>query len=135
MAVTVEKYPDEAIMLICMINPFEFQTELPQMIDDMARVFEASSERLYTIIDATDLELGFSEMVMGLAELAKDQNAVMRHPKALGYVIIANNDTLRLAGQALTQKQYGSLAVTVVNDGNEAFALARQEIAAEQVKE
>lgn len=129
MAVSVEKLPDEPIVLVRFSNPFIANQDVPYLLQELSRVFDASPEQIFDITDSTGLETSFGEIVTALAEVTKGDHNPLRHPKVMGYAIVADSSLLQIGAQAIGQVKYGAISATVVKTLDEAFVVARETIA------
>ncbi len=130
MPISIETLPDEPVVLVKFSNPMDIRQEIPSFVEALREVFDASPEPLIDITDATGLKVSFGDIVAGMAMLTRGEMAVLRHPHAAAYIVIADSDLIRMAGNALTQGQYGGLNIKVVRTLDEALNLAREMIQA-----
>jgi hypothetical protein len=126
MAISVEKLPDEPIVLVRITNPLDVSRDIPYLIQELERIFDASPEQLFDITDTIGLNVSFGELVAGMAALTKGKSNVLRHPKVSGYAIVADSGLVQLGVSALGQVQYGNISAKVVTTLDEAFVVARE---------
>lgn len=129
MTVSVEKLSGEPIVLVRFSNPFIVEQDVPVLLQELGRVFDDSPGQIFDITDGSGLKTSFGEMVKALAEVTRDRNNVLRHPKVMGYAIVADNKLAQIGAQALGQVQYGAISAVIVKTLDEAFVVAREAIA------
>jgi hypothetical protein len=129
MSYTIEQLPGEPIVLVTFANPFDIRTDIPLFVEELRAIFDASPEPLIDITDTRGLKIAFGDIVAGMAMLTRGTMSVLNHPNVARYIIVADSDLIRVAGQALGQRQYGNLRVSVVKDPGEAQRLAREAVA------
>ncbi len=127
--ITVEKLPDEPIVIVNFLNPFDVNTDISELYGKLRQEFEASPVPVWDITVALDLKLNFGEIVNGLALLTKGNFSILTHPNAAGYVVVADSQLIKLSAAALGQQQYGGISVQVVETIEEAHQIVRQNIA------
>ncbi len=128
MTISVEKLSGEPIVLVKTSNPLDASQDVPYLFQELGRVFDESPEQLFDITDASGLKMSFGEMVSALAELTRGEHSPLRHPKVMGYAIVADSGLIQIGAKALGQVQYGGISATVVKTLDEAFVVAREAI-------
>ena len=127
--ITVEKLPDEPIVIVNFLNPFDVNVDISELYSKLLQEFEGAPVPLWDITVALDVKVDFGEIVKGLALLTKGDFAILAHPNAAGYIVVADNQLIKLSAAALGQVQYGSISVQVVGTIEEAHQIVRQNIA------
>lgn len=127
MPITVEQLPNEPIVLIRVSNPFSADRDIPYLIQEASRLFDASPEMLFDITEAVNVKGSFGDLVTSLSMLTRDGNSVWNHPKVMGYAIVVDSALARVGASTLGKDR--STPVTVTKTLDEALAVAREAIA------
>jgi hypothetical protein len=125
---TIEKLPDEPIVLVTISSPLDVKHDLPLLAHQLQAVFDAEDGPLWDITDARDLSLAFGDMVSGMAMMTRGELAVLRDPKLRRFAIVVSNNLIMIAAKGLGQAQYGAIPMLICETLDEAFELVRAEI-------
>lgn len=127
---TLERLTDAPAILLTFHKEFNFQNDARQIVDDMFSALDRASEPIYDITDARLLELNFTDLVMGLQLVTRgifnNDRPVLKHPNLKEIVVVATSKLTALAGNALSQVQYGGYRVKVFNNIEEALAYVKE---------
>lgn len=126
MPISVEKLPNEPIVLVRVANPFDANRDIPYLIQEASRLFDASPEPLFDITEVVDLKGSFSDLVTALSMLTRSESSVWNHPKVMGYALVVDSTLARVAASALGRDR--STPVTVMKTLDEALVAAREAI-------
>jgi hypothetical protein len=128
MPITVEKLPNEPIVIIQANNPYSMQDDVVKAMHEFKELLDAAPAPLWDITDTRNFTIGFSDLVGLLGFITHGELGVVRHRNFAGTAIIANSEMIRMAGNALRQKQYGGISVNIVSTLDEALAYVRNQI-------
>jgi hypothetical protein len=128
MAFQITRIPDEPIMIVHFLNPFDVAKDIAAIQEEVKLIYDAADQPLWDITIATDLHLSFGQMVEGLALITRGHSNVIKHPMAAGWIVVVNQSLIRLGAEALTQAQYGALRLLVAENYEEALVKARAQI-------
>lgn len=111
MTITVEKRPDEPIIVATMINPMRFYQEVPGMFAQILRLRDTiqGHSKYYAIIDLTGIKADFSEILFSLGE-ARKASQKRRPDMPIGLHLVGSGDLFEMVANALSQIQYGGYA-------------------------
>jgi hypothetical protein len=126
MPITVEQLPNEPIVLVRVTDPFDVNLDIPYLIQEASRLFDASQEPLFDITEVVDLKGSFSDLVTSLSMLTKGRSSVWKHPNVMGYAIVMDSTLTRVAASALGKDS--ATPVTVTKTLDEALVVAREAI-------
>jgi hypothetical protein len=129
----VEKLSNEPILVTAVENPFKVSEEFPQYVEAVVKALDESPEPLFFISDATGLKVSFGDVVSGLAFVTKGKVTYVNHPNMRRMIAIADSDLIRMAVNALGQKQYGGYRTEVYPSTEAALEAIRKELAELQV--
>jgi hypothetical protein len=125
----VEKLPDEPILVTAVINPFKVSEEFPLYVEAVVKALDEASEPLYFISDAVGLKVTFGDVVSGLAFVTKGKVTYVNHKNMRKMIAIADSDLIRMAVNAVGQKQYGEYVAQVYPTTEAALEDIRKELA------
>lgn len=125
----VEKLANEPILVTCVENPFNVGEEFPQYVEAVVKALDESPEPLFFISDAVGLKVNFGDVVAGLAFVTKGKLTYVNHPNMRRMIAIADSDLIRMAVNAVGQKQYGGHRTEVYPTTEAALISIRKELA------
>ena len=128
MAYTIEKLPDEAIVVFSGGADF-IPDEGPQMMDDMLAVLDAQPENVYFVSNLGGLQLNVDHVVEGSSLMTRGPKAVFHHPRIIENIFVTSSGFLKLAAQGLSAPLFGGLQVKIVDSLDEALDYCRQKLA------
>ena len=125
MPFTVEKLPDEPIILCTYHEPFD-TTDLPQVFSQVDHLAADLTPPVYRIIDNRGLDLSFGKMVQLMAEETRGIPGSVSDPRIVA-VIVTNSQLAKLGAQSVQeQDQYGKQQVVAFHTLEEALAYLRE---------
>jgi hypothetical protein len=126
---TLERLPDVPAILLTFEKDFEFKRDARSIVDGLFTLLDGASEPIYDITDARQLDLNFTDLVMGLQLVTRgifnNDRPVLKHPNLKEVVFIATSKLTELAGNALQQVQYGGYRVKVFNNMDDALTYVK----------
>lgn len=125
----VEMLPDEPIVLVSVTEPFDLKADIHAFVDDLLSALDRASQPVYEVMDVRALKLSFSTIVDALALTTRSDSVkrIDKHPKLKAWIIVLDNDLLRIGANALGQDQYGGKAVPIFPTLEQALDYARQQ--------
>ncbi|MDX1994668.1 MAG: hypothetical protein SF029_19955 [bacterium] len=121
----VTRVPNEPIVVLEVSSPFDMITDLPAVFADIAKAKAGVASLTYCLYDVRNLQITFSDVVMGLAAHTKGEPGSVSDP-TIRVILIGSDELLRLASEALKQEQYGQIALPMYATYDEAIAEARR---------
>ena len=108
MTITVEKYPDEPIIVATMTAPMSFYQEMPGMFAQILRLRDTirGCSKYYAIIDMTGIKANFPEILFSLGE-ARKASQKRRPDLPIGLHLVGSGELFEMVANALSQIQYG----------------------------
>lgn len=129
MTIHIEKYPDEPIIFVSMVEPMDYYQEVPDMftrILELRDTIEGYS-RYYVIMDMTGIKPNFSEIVFSLSHARKaSQKRRSEFPMVLN--LVGAGELFELVANALAQAQYGEYTAPLQTSVEKALAAVRADI-------
>jgi hypothetical protein len=124
MAYTVQRIPNEPIIVLKVMNPFNPAKEVPEQNAEIAKLSQGVTPPVYLISDLSELKISFSDLVVSLAEVKRDEESAFNN-KNLVTLTVGSNEMVRLSVEAAKQKQYGGVNIQIFGSVDEAIAHAR----------
>jgi hypothetical protein len=129
MTITVEKYPNDPIIVATMKEPMDFYQQIPDMF---ARILELRDnlqgyKKYYVIINMTGIKADFSEIVFSLGE-ARKTSQKRRPDMAISLHLVGAGDLFEMVANALSQIQYGGYTAPLHASSEEALKAIRSEM-------
>lgn len=122
MSYEINMLDDQAAVLITFTADFNVAADIPALNVDLKPILDSADTSLTFLIDLRLVRLDFSAMVAGLAAGTRGSDLVLDHPNINRTVFITDSGLMKIGTKALSQTQYGSLHVTVVDTLEEALA-------------
>ena len=130
MAFTVEKLPDEPIIVITFRNPSNPTQDYGPLLDQVAKLCEGLEGPIYRITDLRQVNFSFSDMVVAIAEEFKSGKPGSAADPRIRTVLAASGELVKLAAESVKQEQYGARNDTpMFTSLDEAIAYSRAELA------
>src|SRR5687767_3968306 len=101
----IDKLPDEPILLVSVITPMDIKADIGPFVEELISLLEQSPVPVYEIMDARPVKLSFSDMVdaLAVATRSNDSMRINKHPKLRAWILVLDNDLLRIGANALGQ--------------------------------
>ena len=109
-------YSEYAIMVATFLPPVDPVNDAYLFEQPFNELLESEDGTIYRIIDFTQTNLKFSDVVLGMGT-----DLYMRNPRVVTFVV-GNDEMLRMGAEAASQDQYGGRAVRVFLSVEEAVA-------------
>jgi hypothetical protein len=117
-------------LLLTFHREFEFQRDARHIVDELAALLEASPGPVFDITDAREMDLNFTDLVMGLQLITRgvfsNDRPLLKHPNLSGIVVVGTHRLTEAAAQALQQVHYGGHHVHICKDLDEALAYVEE---------
>jgi hypothetical protein len=130
MSYKLEKLPNEPITIYTTIE-FDIN-ELPKSDQALLDLLSKQSEMVYHIADMGSLKLNLDELMQVAGHVAFGKDATFRHPTFTRMVreliLITDDPSLALSGEALNSDIYGNLPVRIFNSRDLALSYIRAKI-------
>lgn len=124
MTVESMKLPGEPVLLVQFVPPSDPSFEALQMRYIFAHLSEYEEPIQYLIMDLSQANLSFKDVVTGMGEMARTEP-----PNVRGTFHVGNSEMVRLIGETARQKQYGGLETILFPTVDEALEHIRSLIA------
>ena len=123
MPVTIEKLPDEPIIVATIIGHFDvgMAREIFQKSADLA---QGMVGHYYRVTDARQMDIGFGEMMRVIEEASRGEPGSTRD-HSVSVVLVGTNDMLKLFSDMMKLRQYGATATPIFKSMEEALSHIR----------
>lgn len=109
MPIVYEAVPNEPnIYFSRATNPFDPAKDSQGALAQLSKLLETVEGKIYIISDVRQLDAGFSDIVIGMAEAAANPNSPVRNERVV-IVTLATGELQKLVIEWLKQSQYGSI--------------------------
>jgi hypothetical protein len=129
MAFTIEQLPGEPIWIITYEEPIDFKNDPVGVKSYLGEATADCPGVFYSVHDARDITVKFSDVVMGLAAAFRTSNFKLDASRGRMLVVGAEK-LIRLAAESAKQVQYGGVHIEIFDTMEEALAYAREQLAA-----
>ncbi len=133
MPVTVEKLPNEPIILCTYFEPAG-PSDQPVLWEQLATAVGGLDGPIYRITDLSRIKITFGNMAVAIAQEAKDKRPGSAADPRIRSVLVATGTLIELAAKSITQEQYGRIgAPALFTNLDEALNYCRSQIAKENI--
>ncbi|PJF38816.1 MAG: hypothetical protein CUN55_16180 [Phototrophicales bacterium] len=126
MPVTITKDPDANIVIATYSDPFR-DSDVEQVMIETSKYYDPNGEMLYSVSDASQLHLTFSDLVVALAKATRSEGWRVGAPNSVT-IFVGNDEMVRMGREALKRPQYGGVEVHLFNDIDEALGWVREQV-------
>ena len=135
MTITVERLPNEPIILATFSEPMTYNPEVPEMFERILELRETivGSPRYYVLIDLSQVKPGFNDIMFALSEVRK-ASAQRRADMPISLHLAGEGDLFNLFSKFMSQTQYGSYVAPIHSNVSAALENIRAQIKMEYSK-
>jgi hypothetical protein len=121
----IDWLPGEPIILGKMHPDYNVRKDTPAASKWLLRMLESTDQPVSYVLDLSEVNMSFGEMVGAMGLLTRGDLASFSHPK-LGEIIIVSTDPLiKIGANALGQTQYGRRRAAVMRSLDDALRYVR----------
>ena len=133
MPIVYETVPNEPnIYFSRATNPFDPTVDSQGALEALTKLPETVEGKLYIISDVREIDPGFSDVVIGMAEAAANPNSPMRNERVV-IVTLAKGVILKMMVDWMKQAQYGNIELQLFETEEEALAHMKSLVKADMV--
>lgn len=129
MSYSVEKLPDERIVIAHANNLYSAADDGVPLMQNMIDVLDEQETPVYLIVDIAGLDMSLDELLQSSAAATRESQ-FFKHPKIIETIAVTDSSFLRLALQGLNTPAFGNVNISVCEQLEEALVAARERIAA-----
>ncbi|NDJ54012.1 MAG: hypothetical protein GYB68_13145 [Chloroflexi bacterium] len=122
---SVRRLPDEKIIVVVLMNRYDFEKNSKELYDEIDKLMGADETELYCITDLSTLDIDFSDVVVALGSSKRGGPGSPADPRFAQNIFIGTDDMVQFAAQSMQQTQYGKLDTLVFPSLEEALLYAR----------
>lgn len=127
MSFTTHKLPGEPIIVHTMDADYSVARDFTAGVDSIIAVLDAQSEPTYLVVDMDDAHFGLDDVMSGASQAARQEGALLRHPRLRETLLITQSDLFRLAARGLDSDVFGHVRVKLFATVDEALAYCRRD--------
>ena len=126
MSFTIERLPDEPIILFRVGEGYRITTDLDPAIAEIMQMLDALDERVYLVLDESlEPTPTMEELLIATQVLTRGENPLFHHPNIRVLLVITTDEVLRLSYQGAASEMFGQLHAEIFDTLDEALAYAR----------
>jgi hypothetical protein len=111
---TIDWLPGERIILGKIFRDYNAVRDTKAASVRLLTLLQSSDSPVPYLLDLTEIQMTFGEMVQAMGLLTRGDLAAFVHPKLKQIVIVSNEALIKLGATALGQAQYGGRKAQVV---------------------
>lgn len=126
MTTKVEYQSDRNLVIATYSNPLDPHNDIRNVVTEVGVRYSTTGPLLYTITDVTQLDITFSDLVVGLANATAHADGWrIGAPNSVTFVV-GGGEMVSLTAQSVTQSQYGEAEIRLFESLEEAIAAVDQ---------
>lgn len=126
---TVQKLPDELIVIDKMSADYRLSVELPAGISKLFEFADSLTEPVFWIVDVSEVQdMTIEDILTGTELLIKGKKPFYRHPKIREVLYISTSRLIRMAAAGLISEMFGNLRIRVFENLDSALQYARKKL-------
>jgi hypothetical protein len=127
MKFTVERLPNEKIVVFTFGKDYQPGKDSPEMVATIAGKLGADETGVYVVYDARDLKMSFGDLVIAMANQAQKAAGTMADTR-MHPVTVGTSEMLKLGNAAFAQEQYGGIKIPMFDSIEAALQYARDQL-------
>lgn len=126
MPYTVEKLPDEPILVVNSSRGEDPYGEMAEAIDGINQTLDEQPEPIYLILDMRTMTLSLDEIMEAAMLSARGRNAMLHHRNIRESIFILTDPLVRMAVRGLDSATFGQLKARTFETLDQAVAYCRR---------
>ncbi|MDX9990741.1 MAG: hypothetical protein RBS68_01710 [Anaerolineales bacterium] len=128
MTSTLQKLPNEPIIVDSMSPDYNLSVELPQALPKLIETLEQLTEPVFWIVDVSKVEkMSVEDLLVGTDLLITGQNPLYRHRNIREAMYVTNNQMIRMAAAGVSDEFFGNLKIQVFETLEAALQYVRKQ--------
>ena len=128
---TVERLPDEPIILHNILADWNVSRDITDSIDECVRLLDEAAEPIYFItVMSDDVSISFHDLLVASTKLARGSNALMHHRNLKQYLVVTHSAPMKMAVKGLNSEVFGNVPTAAFDTLDDALAHIRVQQAA-----
>ncbi len=128
MSYTVEKLPNEPIILDILNADYNRATDANSHLEELLNLLEAQRTPVYLIFDISEVAFSLDDIMQGI-KLATKQYQVFKHSNIRENIFVTDSRFMKLASDGMRNPIFGSLSIRTIETRDAALAYARAQAA------
>lgn len=126
---TVQKLPNEPIVLDKVSADYRLSVELPSAISKLFELADGLIEPVFWIVDVSEVkEMTIEDILTGTELLIKGKKPLYRHPNIREVLYVSTSRLIRMAAAGLASEIFGNLKISVFDNLESALQYARKQL-------
>ena len=122
---TIEKLPNEPIVILTLSEDYDWATEAAADDHEISALFDSLDQPVYYIMDTSAFNPDLSTIIQSTNQAARGEAPIFRHPNICGVIMVTQSDLKRLAAKGMDSDAFGHLDIKVFGTLEEALAHVR----------
>ena len=126
---TIQKLPNEPIVVDSMSPDYDLAVELPQALPKLIETVEQLAEPVFWVVDISKVEeMDVEDLLIGTELLITGEKALYHHPNIREVMYVTSSQMIRLAATGLSDDLFGNLKIHVFETLEAALQYARKQL-------
>jgi hypothetical protein len=128
MSYTIEKYPEEPIIVNTLHANFNFEADAENSTREAMKLLDTVPEPVYYIADTSQVNFDMDDTVKGSSFAARGDNPIFHHPNIKQVLlVIGDNAVQAMTAEGMRTEIYGNVNIKTFATQAEALAYAREQ--------
>jgi hypothetical protein len=126
---SVEKLPDEPIVISTAFPEWRAMTEWDPFFNDFIACIDACTEPVYYIGNLTEYRPDVQDVIIAANNATRSAKSILFHPNVKQFLLVTKMKLVEMAGNGLRSSTFGSVNIVIFSSLEEALAHARRNLA------
>jgi hypothetical protein len=123
MSYTIEKLPNEPIILQVLNADYTFGAEASPSMLELMTLLDAQRERVYLIMDMSEVSLNLDDAIQA-ASMSTQQHKLLTHPNTIESILVSDSRLMKLMAKGLNTPIFGNIILRTFESRSAALAYA-----------
>jgi hypothetical protein len=125
---TVEKFPNEPIIIQTMSPDYQLRLEMPKVYPSLREILDQQAEPVFWVVNISAvLQITVEDLLIGTEMVAQGEKALYRHPNIREVLYVSTNPMIQLAVEGVRSDSFGNLKVLIFENLETALRYAREQ--------
>ena len=129
MPFTLEKRNDVNVVIATFDAEFQGEDQIKAYAKDSRELYDGLDSPVYLIIDCTDLNFSFNDVMTMIKDGVLGEHTIVNHPMNKGISLITDKRFYQMAAKGLNTASFGNLQIEIFKTVDEAIAWVREQVA------
>jgi hypothetical protein len=131
MSYTIEKLPNEPIIVQVLNEDYTFGNEAAPSMAELTKLLDAQPEPVWLIMDMSAISLSLDDAIQA-ASMSTQQFKLLKHRNAQESILVSDSRLIKLMAQGMNAPIFGNITLKTFETRGAALAYARTQAGAKR---